>query len=129
VLFGCAFALSILLPLKGDGALNGASWWAVFAPLWVLDALVFVGCAVGCSRWRQYRGDAADRYDIAGMVMCTILVALLFVTEVLICVRAEGVLEIDWRVVFTPTYIATVFALVPAFAQRLFVRKHPSVIV
>eukprot|EP00160_Parvularia_atlantis_P004797 Unigene14076_Nuclearia_a/m.42495 Unigene14076_Nuclearia_a/g.42495 ORF Unigene14076_Nuclearia_a/g.42495 Unigene14076_Nuclearia_a/m.42495 type:complete len:334 (+) Unigene14076_Nuclearia_a:2-1003(+) len=125
VLFGCTFAFAVVLPLRADGVLGAASWWAVFAPLWLLDALVLVGAAIGVARWRKHGGDRADRNDVVGMALCAAILALLTVTEALACARLEGA-AIDWRAVFAPTYAATIVATCAVVAQMVLPRRNSS---
>lgn len=53
--FGTLLAFTVVLPLRLDGAIT-SSYWAVFAPLWVLYGCIFVGGILATIHWKRHGG-------------------------------------------------------------------------
>jgi len=101
---------SVLAVFKYEGYL-GASWWAVFSPLFICDALnAYFVCIVFI---RMYK---AKNYRAAGLRLLSsiMLLVCIFVFELLLCQKINGDVNYQYSEVFAPTFVALQFLMVRA---------------
>ncbi|XP_003726467.1 transmembrane protein 203 [Strongylocentrotus purpuratus] len=92
---------SVVLALKGEGIIN-ASWWVVFLPLFIATGLnayfsiiVFV---------RLYVEDLY-RSGIMRILWSGLVLALIFVFELLLCKRLENETTVSSSLVMSPLFV------------------------
>ena len=109
---------SISFALKLDGTIT-ASYWLVFAPLWIWKAISIIGCVLGCVAWTQSvsmasaAGHSLSRelvVQFRAMLLSTSLNLLLLAFEILLCYNLEATPQnkVLWVVVISPLIILSI---------------------
>ena len=102
---------SVLSILKFESVLY-ATWWAVFRPLFVCDALCAYFCIIVFIRTYKERGDL--RAGIMRLFPSLLYVTLLFVFKVLFCQKLSKAKNISHSEVMAPLFILLQIILVRA---------------
>uniref|UniRef100_A0A7E4V1V1 Transmembrane protein 185B n=1 Tax=Panagrellus redivivus TaxID=6233 RepID=A0A7E4V1V1_PANRE len=119
VIYLWLFFFSFLIALKLDGYFP-FSYVFVFAPLWILDIITFVGFFVGLVSFLiqpPARTDFPVRNDFYAMFFCFLEHIILIMFQVLVCYKlemgdsAEGV-AVSWLVVFIPLFAESFLAMI-----------------
>ncbi|KAK2147242.1 hypothetical protein LSH36_562g01039 [Paralvinella palmiformis] len=114
VVYGCLVVFCLLFSLRLDNFIIW-SYWIIFLPIWFWKLLVMVGAIVGSYVWWRnphYRleGDACTQYK--AMIICTGMHLLLFMFELLACIKLEGKREqVMWILVFIPLIFMAVVSI------------------
>eukprot|EP00698_Gefionella_okellyi_P007195 TRINITY_DN1747_c0_g1_i2.p1 TRINITY_DN1747_c0_g1~~TRINITY_DN1747_c0_g1_i2.p1 ORF type:complete len:412 (+),score=57.60 TRINITY_DN1747_c0_g1_i2:61-1296(+) len=113
-------SFAVLLPLKLDGFIT-TTWTVLMTPLWIACAFTMFAVIAGLLASRKASEIARDvnpRYRCAGVDLDWIGVALMsvFVSMVLlvtlyfalVAARADNLITLSWKLVFTPLWIVIV---------------------
>ncbi|XP_077290773.1 transmembrane protein 203 [Arctopsyche grandis] len=101
---------SVLLALKIDGILTG-SWWVIFSPLFISDALNAYFCVIIFIRMSLYNSLKISLYRAS---WSAIFLGLTFVFKFLLCKKLTGQSTIEYSEVFAPLFILLQFIAVRA---------------
>ncbi|KAF0301670.1 Transmembrane protein 185B [Amphibalanus amphitrite] len=109
----CLLTFTALLALRLDGQLSW-NYWAVFSPIWLWNALVVLGAAVGIGVWLRYphfrmEGDAYVHFKAMLISLAVHLVLLMF--ELLVCDRLQSGRHM-WILVFVPLIFISILSIV-----------------
>eukprot|EP00118_Oscarella_pearsei_P026622 m.845 g.845 ORF g.845 m.845 type:complete len:165 (+) comp5006_c0_seq1:34-528(+) len=107
VVFFSLLLFSIILSLRIDNKV-ACHYCAAFLPLWIWKALVFAGSFTGIVIWCKHpeqRTRLDSSKDFRAMIKSAALQMLLFIFEVLVCVKADSTGpagQMSWLAVFIP---------------------------
>jgi hypothetical protein len=93
---------SILVALQAEGILGGASWWVVFAPLFVGDGLNAYFCVIIFIRMYM---DGIYKAALLRACWSTAFLVLLFVFKFLLCRKLTGASTLEYSEVMSPLFI------------------------
>lgn len=101
---------SVLLALKIDSILT-ESWWVIFSPLFISDALNAYFCVIIFIRMSLYNSLKISLYRAS---WSAIFLGLTFVFKFLLCKKLTGQSTIEYSEVFAPLFILLQFIAVRA---------------
>nr|CAG4648008.1 EOG090X087A [Moina brachiata] len=106
-------SFTILLSLRLDGYIK-CSYWAIFTPLWVWKALVFLGAGSGIVAWirRPINATEAELHiHFKSMLVTSSLHLFLICFEVLACDKMQSGIRHLWIFVFLPLFLLSVVCI------------------
>lgn len=110
VLLVCLLVFSILVALRCQGLLM-ASWWAIFTPLFVSDALNAYFCVIVFIR--TYLEGTYKNALLRAAWSAAVLVVL-FVFKFLLCSRLNGQSTLEYSEVMSPVFILLQLVMIRA---------------
>ena len=112
VVYSCLLCFSVLLSLRLDGSID-ASYWLVFAPLWLWKALVVAGAVTGAVVWARnpdYRSSESSYISFKSMLISLSLQLLLLMFELLVCDKLQSGRHL-WTLTFVPLLFVSLLSV------------------
>ena len=99
----CTTVFSILVPLKVEGLLSeSATWWQVFSPLFISDALSGYFTIIVFVRLYSHRITLA----VSRSLWNAVILLLFFIFKLLVCLRLEEISEFSYPAAMAPLFTA-----------------------
>lgn len=108
----CFTIFTILLTLKVENVLEASpSWWIVFSPLFVSDALNAYFCVIVFIRMYI---DGSYKSALVRALWSLFMLALLFIFKYLLCQKLTGDTRLEYSEVMSPIFILLQLVMIRA---------------
>jgi len=108
----CFIVFTVLVTLKVESGLpDSTSWWVVFAPLFVSDALNTYFCAIVLIRMYI---EGSYKAALMRALWSLFVLLMLFLFKYLLCQKLNGDVALDYSEVMSPVFILLQLVMIRA---------------